>query len=98
EMAFVVEDDVIEVVEGVLRDVFAAAGTELETPFERMPYDEAIARFGTDRPDTRYGLEIHDLGECLTGTEFKVFRSVLEDEGVVRGLNAGARELSRAEL
>ena len=57
-----------------------------------------MARFGSDRPDTRFGLEIHELGAALGQTEFKVFRSVLEDGGVVRGLNAGTRELSRADL
>ena len=73
-------------------------GWRSSTPFPRISYDEAIARFGTDRPDTRFGLEIRDLGDALADTEFKVFRGVLEGGGVVRGLNAGARELSRAEL
>jgi aspartyl-tRNA synthetase len=98
EMAFVTEDDVIDVVEGTLQAALAAGGVALEKPFQRLPYDEAIARYGSDRPDVRYGLEIRDLGEPLRETGFKVFRSVLEDGGVVRGLNAGARELSRAEL
>ena len=57
-----------------------------------------MARFGTDRPDLRFGLEISDLGAALADTEFKVFRGVLEGGGVVRGINAGAHELSRAEL
>jgi aspartyl-tRNA synthetase len=98
EMAFVTEDDVIEVSEAVLKEAMAAGGVEVETPFVRVAYDDVIARFGSDRPDTRYGLEIHDLGDSLKETEFKVFRSVLEGGGVVRGINAGARELSRAEL
>jgi aspartyl-tRNA synthetase len=98
EMAFVAEDDVIEVTEAVLKDAMAACGVEVQAPFTRVPYDDAIARYGSDRPDTRYALEIHDLGESLKETEFKVFRSVLEGDGAVRGLNAGARDLSRAEL
>ena len=98
EMAFVAEEDVMEATEGVLAAAFAAGGVELATPFPRMPYDEAIARFGTDRPDTRFGLEIRDLGDALGGTEFKVFRGVLDSGGAVRGINAGAHELSRAEL
>jgi aspartyl-tRNA synthetase len=65
---------------------------------ERMPYDEAMDRFGTDRPDLRFGLELVDLGEALRETEFKVFRSVLEGGGAVRGLNAGRREMPRSEL
>ena len=56
------------------------------------------SRYGTDRADMRFGLEIRDLGEALGGTEFKVFRGALEGGGVVRGINAGAHELSRAEL
>ncbi len=92
------EEDVMAVTEGVIAAAFAAGGVELETPFPRMPYDEAIARFGTDRPDMRFGLEIRDLGDALRDTEFKVFRGVLESGGVVRGINAGAHELSRAEL
>jgi aspartyl-tRNA synthetase len=98
EMAFVTEDDVIDVTEAVMAATFAVAGIEIATPFPRISYPDAIARFGTDRPDTRFGLEIVDLGHALHRTEFKVFRSVIEDGGVVCGLNAGARELSRAEL
>ena len=98
EMAFVEEEDVMDVTEGVISAAFAAGGVTLATPFPRMPYDEAIARFGTDRPDLRFGLEIRDLGGALGETEFKVFRGVLDKGGAVRGINAGARELSRAEL
>ncbi len=98
EMAFVTEEDVMAVTEGVISTAFAAGGVTLETPFPRMPYDEAIARFGTDRPDMRFGLEIRDLGDALRETEFKVFRGVLDRGGAVRGINAGTRELSRAEL
>ena len=98
EMAFVHEEDVMAVTEGVLAAAFAAGGVELATPFPRLPYDDAIARFGTDRPDMRFGMEIRDLGDALRDTEFKVFRGVLESGGVVRGINAGAHELSRAEL
>jgi len=98
ELAFVGEEDVMAVTEGVLAAAFAAGGVDLPTPFPRLSYDDAIARFGTDRPDARFGMEIHDLGDSLRGTEFKVFRGVLEGGGVVRGINAGAHDLSRAEL
>jgi aspartyl-tRNA synthetase len=63
-----------------------------------MNYDEAIARFGTDRPDLRFGLEIQDLGAAVAGSEFKVFSGTLQSGGVVRGINAGAREVPRSEL
>jgi len=99
EMAFVEEDDVISVIEGMLARVFEDAGFEAPpAPWPRMPYDEAMARYGSDRPDVRFGLEIQDLGGALAGTEFKVFSGALGSGGVVRGLNAGARELPRSEL
>jgi aspartyl-tRNA synthetase len=98
ELAFVDEEDVMAVTESVLGAAFAAGGVELPAPFPRLHYDDAIARFGTDRPDSRFGMEIRDLGAALGGTEFKVFRGALEGGGVVRGINAGPHELSRAEL
>jgi aspartyl-tRNA synthetase len=98
EMAFVTEEEVMAATEGVIAAAYGAGGVELISPFPRIGYDEAIERFGTDRPDLRYGLEIRDLGDALRETEFKVFRGAIEGGGVVRGLNAGPRELSRAEL
>ena len=99
EMSFVGVDDVIELNERLLAHVFErAGGPSLELPIPRLPYGEAMDRFGTDRPDLRFGLELVDLGDALRETEFKVFRSVLEGGGAVRGLNAGRRELPRSEL
>jgi aspartyl-tRNA synthetase len=99
EMSFVEEDDVIATIEGMLTRVFEAAGFEAPAaPWPRMGYDEAMLRFGSDRPDTRFGLEIADLGDAVAGTEFRVFSGVLESGGVVRGLNAGPREAPRSEL
>jgi len=99
EMSFVEEDDVIGVIEGVMSRVFEEAGFVVAAPpWPRISYDEAMLRYGSDRPDTRFGLELRDLGEALAGTEFKVFASVLAGGGVVRGLNAGAREVPRSEL
>jgi aspartyl-tRNA synthetase len=98
-MAFVEEDDVIGVIEGMLARVFEEAGFEAPPPpWPRLGYDEAVLRFGTDRPDTRFGLEIQDLGDAVAGSEFKVFSGTLANGGVVRGLNAGAREVPRSEL
>ena len=99
EMAFVAEDDVIETMEAVMHAVFACGDLGLPPPpWRRMPYDEAIARFGSDRPDLRFGLEIRDVSEHVRGAEFRVFQAVLEAGGVVRAINAGRRELSRSEL
>jgi aspartyl-tRNA synthetase len=99
EMSFVDGEDVIDVNERLLAHVFeAVGGPEIEVPMQRMCYDEAMGRFGTDRPDLRFGLELVDLGDALRETEFKVFRSVLEGGGSIRGLNAGRREMPRSEL
>ena len=99
EMSFVGVDDVIEANERLLAHVFErVGGPRLELPMRRLPYDEAISRFGSDRPDTRFGLELVDLADALAETEFKVFRSVIDSGGAVRGINAGARELPRSAL
>ena len=99
EMSFVEEDDVIETMEAVMGAVFEAGGFAVPTPpWPRMSYDEAMLRYGSDRPDRRFELEISDVSDALRGSEFKVFESVLGGGGAVRALNAGARELSRAEL
>jgi len=99
EMSFVEEDDVIGVIEGLMARVFEDAGFEVPAPpWPRMPFAEAMLRYGSDKPDVRFGLEMSDLGHVLGATEFKVFQNVLGSGGVVRGLNAGARELPRSEL
>ncbi|MEX2448387.1 MAG: aspartate--tRNA ligase [Solirubrobacterales bacterium] len=99
EMSFVDVDDVIEVNERLLAHVFErTGGPVIEPPIARLPYDEAMDRFGTDRPDLRFGLELVDLSPALAQTEFKVFRGAIEAGGAVRGLNAGRRELPRSEL
>jgi aspartyl-tRNA synthetase len=101
EMSFVDEDDVITLMEGLMSAVFAVGGLEVPpTPWPRLGYDEAVLRYGIDRPDTRYGLEIHDVSEAVRGCEFRVFSAVLGSGGVVRALNAGAEggAMSRAQL
>jgi aspartyl-tRNA synthetase len=101
EMSFVTEDDVIELMEGVMAEVFEVGGFAVAAPpWPRMDYAEAMLRFGSDRPDTRFGLEIANVSEPLRGSDFKVFESVLAGGGVVRALNAGAAggALSRSQL
>jgi aspartyl-tRNA synthetase len=99
EMAFVEEDDVLDVTEAVMSAVFAATGFPAPpAPWPRLTYAEAVARYGSDRPDLRFGLEIADLGAAVAGSEFKVFSGALASGGVVRGLNAGAQERPRSEL
>jgi aspartyl-tRNA synthetase len=99
EMAFVEEDDVIAVTEKVMHAVFQAGGLETAPPpWPRLSYEEAMLRFGSDRPDTRFGLELFDVSDHLRGSEFRVFETVLSNGGAVRALNAGPREMSRSEL
>jgi aspartyl-tRNA synthetase len=98
EMSFVGVEDVLDLNERLLAHVLGEMGIELSLPLVRLPYDEAIARYGTDKPDIRFGLELRDLSAPLRATEFVAFRGVLEEGGAVRGLNAGPRELSRADL
>jgi aspartyl-tRNA synthetase len=99
ELSFVEVDDVIELNERLLAHLFErVGGPQLQLPMRRLPYDEAISRYGTDRPDTRFGLELVDLADALAATEFKVFRSVIDSGGAVRGINAGAREMPRSAL
>ena len=89
ELSFVDVDDVIDVNERLLAYVFKeVCGVEVSLPIQRMPYAEAMARFGSDKPDLRFGLEIVDVSEIVKGCEFGVFASALENGGAVRGINA----------
>ncbi|MFL5884942.1 MAG: aspartate--tRNA ligase [Thermoleophilaceae bacterium] len=88
EMGFVEEEDVMAMVDGLLEDVLAVGGVDVQLPLERMTYDDAMLRYGTDRPDRRIGMEIHDLGNVFAGSEFKVFSGALAQGGVVRGFKA----------
>jgi aspartyl-tRNA synthetase len=99
EMSFVDEEDVIATMEDIMVAVFAAAGFDVPpAPWPRMSFADAMLRFGSDKPDTRFGMEISDVGEQLRGSDFKVFEGVLGSGGVIRAFNAGQRELSRSEL
>ena len=99
EMSFVAEDDVIDVNERLMAKVFELGGLDVPPPpYPRVPYDEAMLRYGSDRPDRRFGLEITDVSDALRDSAFKVFSSVLGSGGVVRAINAGAREVPRSEL
>ncbi|MDR3315029.1 MAG: aspartate--tRNA ligase [Coriobacteriales bacterium] len=99
EMSFIGEDDVIALMEDVMAEVLAAAGETHPFPLERMCYQEAMGRFGNDRPDTRFGLELVDVSDIVAGSGFKVFASAVESGGVVKAINAkGAGDLSRGEI
>jgi aspartyl-tRNA synthetase len=87
EMSFVREHDVFELVEAMMTEVFRVGrGVELSTPFPRLSYREAMERFGTDKPDARYALEIRDLSASFAGAEFRVVKQALDAGGCVRGI------------
>ena len=99
EASFVGPEDIIALTEGMLGELFKDAGIELPGRFGRMTYTEAMERFGTDRPDMRYELEIFDATEAFRGSDFAITRSVLESGGRVRGLRVpGGATLSRKQV
>ncbi|HLH70406.1 MAG TPA: aspartate--tRNA ligase [Candidatus Dormibacteraeota bacterium] len=100
EMSFCDEEDIFEVVEGWIGRLWKEIlDVELPRPWPRLSMQEALLRYGTDKPDLRYGLEIADLSEVLAGTQARVFRAALEANGVVRGLAVpGGRDMARREL
>lgn len=100
EMSFVERDDVMNLTEELLRLVCKeAAGISLPSPFPRLTYQEAMSRYGTDKPDRRFGLELHDLNEVAKQVEFKVFRETVEKGGQVSGLVVkGGADIARNQI
>src|SRR5215831_4078371 len=89
EASFVTPDDIFAVTEGMLAAIFKAAlNVEIKTPFDRLTYREAVSRYGSDKPDRRFGIELVDLGGIFRESSFKVFRSALDAGGVVKAINA----------
>ena len=90
EMSFVEQDDIFKVIEGLIADVFTKFGKKefANPPFPRIPYREAMKRFGSDKPDLRNPLEMIDVSEFFRGSEFKAFASTVENGGVVRAIRA----------
>ena len=89
EASFVTQDDILGLMEKVLSAVFRETqGMEIPTPFPRLTYQDAMNRFGSDKPDTRFGIEITDLGDIFSSSQFKVFRGALDGGGVVKAINA----------
>jgi aspartyl-tRNA synthetase len=99
EMSFVEMEDVLDVTERMFRYVWKdALGVDLD-PFPRIPFSESMDRFGVDKPDLRFGMELHDLGEVFDGTELRVFRSVLDAGGAIKCITGERRAgLGRKEL
>ena len=100
EMSFVEREDVLSLMEEMLSVVLKETkDLKIKTPFPRMSYKEVIERYGIDKPDIRFGLELKDITDIASGAEFKVFRQTIEQKGIVKGLAAkGLSGLSRREL
>ena len=100
EMSFVGEEDVMGVSEQVTRALFSEiGGVDLPDPFPRLSHKEAMERYGTDKPDLRFGLELRDMDAAARGSEFEVFRSAIESGGQVKGINVRGRgDLPRSQI
>ena len=101
EMAFADENDIMTLNEGLMKRVFhEVLGLEIPTPFQRLPYAEAMGRFGSDKPDTRFGLELVDVTPAVTGCQFAVFQNAVAAGGTVRAIcvKGAAAALSRKEI
>lgn len=100
EMSFVTQEDVLSITEGMLARIWKEVkGIDLPLPLPRMTYRDAMTRYGTDKPDTRFGLELHELGDIFTATEFGVLKTVLASGGSVAGLNfSGGASYSRKQI
>ncbi len=100
EMSFAEQDDVFRLVEEMMRACFKAGlGLEIETPFPRMSYPDALDNYGADKPDTRYGFLIHDVSDLARQSAYKVFRSVIEEGGVVKAIRLpGCARYSRKNI
>ncbi|MBI5409308.1 MAG: aspartate--tRNA ligase [Nitrospirae bacterium] len=100
EMSFINREDVISLIEGMIRKVFKdTIGIELQTPFQKLTYHEAMDRFGCDKPDLRFSLELKNVSDIVKGSSFKVFLDTLSKGGLVKGISAkGLAGYSRKEL
>ena len=100
EMSFADTNDVLEVTEGLMKRMFEeAGGIPVQTPFLRLPYHESMARFGNDKPDTRFGMELTDLSDVMADCDFQVFTRTLESGGQVKAIGVpGGEAFSRKDI
>ncbi|MBC8537699.1 aspartate--tRNA ligase [Christensenellaceae bacterium NSJ-63] len=99
ELSFVEVEDIIAINEGLIQRVFHdVMGIDIKTPLRRIPWQEAMERYGSDKPDTRFGMELMDISDIAKGCSFKVFSGAVENGGSVRCINAKKAGLSRKEI
>lgn len=99
EMSFVEQKNIIELIEGLLKEVFKAADVEIKPPFRKFTYKEAMDRFGSDKPDTRFGLELFDVTDIMEASTFEAFKNVISNGGTVRAIKIpGIADYSRKDM
>ena len=100
ELSFVDQEDIFQIVEDMMTSLFKEVlDIEIDTPFNRLTYDEALERYGMDKPDTRFGLELKEVSDVFKGSDFRVFADVVDRGGVVKSINAkGCAGFSRKDL
>lgn len=99
EMSFVEQKDIISMVEGMLLEGFKAAGVEVKPPFKQITWQEAMDRYGSDKPDVRFGLELFDIGDIILQSEFEIVKKTLQNGGIVRGIRVpGGAKYSRKDV
>ena len=101
EMSFIDEEDIYTIIEGMIKKVMKdVKGIDVETPFLRLGFDESMEKYGNDKPDIRFGLELHNVTNLFKDVEFAVFQSAIENGGIIKGLNAkaAASKYSRKEI
>ena len=99
EMSFAAEGDIFNVVESLMEAVFKVKEIKIKKPFVRITYNEAMSKYGTDKPDLRFGLELVDVTDIVKNSNFEVFKSAINNKGIVKCINAtGCSNLSRTEI
>ena len=99
EMSFVTRDEIMNLMEQLMKQVFAVIGYDLALPLPRMTYDEAMLRYGSDKPDLRFGMEIHEVSDLFAESSFRVFQMALASQGVIRAIVVpGGAQFSRKEM
>lgn len=99
EMSFVNQQDIITLIEGLLKEAFNQADIEITPPFIQLPYKEALERFGSDRPDTRFGLELFDITDILANSSFDAMKEIVNNGGIIRAIKIpGIANYSRKDM
>jgi aspartyl-tRNA synthetase len=99
EVSFARPETIYRLIEPLMQQIFKEIGREVSLPLRRMTYADAIAKYGSDKPDLRFGLEIHDLSEVFKGSEFRVFKQIVAEGGAVRGFAVpGGNKYTRSQI